>query len=301
MHGRIILLLVAATLAGCAGSDSNDDEFPDLGGEVTDSTGLIRGVVVDAFINPIEGALIVVGGTDKETTSNADGAFVIDGLDPDSYILSISRAGYSPVQSSTNVEAGVAKPPLVRVQMTAIEVIPPTATTLKFEGHITCTFTGVFVTFAACGADSATGDRFLSRFDVLDYPDHIQAELQWTSTQQTGAGLQLWVYDDTTSAPLKDVGTSPLVISEPRDFWENGTGGAKEGSSAFIEPGTQFGFRVFADGADGSNQCELGIPFCVGGAGMAVDQPYELWVTIFERMSPDEGWMFVNDGEHPIE
>lgn len=74
-------------LAGCSQGGSPDEadvNLPDLGLEATATTGLIRGVVVDEAIRPIEGAKISLqaGSASQETTTTPEGAFGFDGLEP---------------------------------------------------------------------------------------------------------------------------------------------------------------------------------------------------------------------------
>src|SRR5688572_18477641 len=89
-------LLACALLAGCSGGggakgedglDSLDD-FDDL--EATDTTGVLRGVVVDASVRPLAGVDVTAtgpGGQLTGTTSEA-GAFGFDRLEPGTYFVS---------------------------------------------------------------------------------------------------------------------------------------------------------------------------------------------------------------------
>jgi len=71
-------LLVLVALSGCSGGGSPDplegagEEAPEL--EVTDTTGGIRGIVVDQSIVPVTGAKVVLSGG-RNTTTDEEGLF----------------------------------------------------------------------------------------------------------------------------------------------------------------------------------------------------------------------------------
>lgn len=55
----------------------------------------IRGVVENEKKQPIQGALVVVDGTEKSTTTDASGKYLISGLKPATYRVTISMLGYT--------------------------------------------------------------------------------------------------------------------------------------------------------------------------------------------------------------
>src|SRR5688572_21410353 len=92
-----LLLLAATALAGCSGDASPKDRepavpdgaFDGLNVKPTDETGIVRGVVVDEAIAPLEAAKVTLQGPggSQETETNALGAFGFDGLEPGTYFV----------------------------------------------------------------------------------------------------------------------------------------------------------------------------------------------------------------------
>src|SRR5688500_16195818 len=118
-------LLAVSLLAGCSspsgGSPSEDGPtFDDLGLQATSSTGVIRGVVVDDAIRPIAGAKVtLLGEAPKDAVTTDQGTFGFDGLPAATYFLKVHKVGFADAQQSADVVAGVADPPIVKVQLLA--------------------------------------------------------------------------------------------------------------------------------------------------------------------------------------
>ena len=72
---RLAWCLVALFVAGCAESSAPALEPVDDGLVATPTTGIIRGVVVDPAVVPVQGATVDLIGTGLATTTDADGAF----------------------------------------------------------------------------------------------------------------------------------------------------------------------------------------------------------------------------------
>lgn len=207
-----VLLILAATLAGCSGGAGSppapDDGAPDaaaLGLEATPTTGLVRGVVVDDAIRPVAGAVVSLAGDQAgEATTGDDGAFGFDGLQPGTYILRAHKLGFLDAQASAEVVAGEADPPAVKIQLLADVASLPYNQVQVHEGFIECT-TNVVV---LCGAPNTLEEQFLcpamdvctgpvtnDRFTFTLYyaPDLalVQSELSWQSTQAVSPALTL--------------------------------------------------------------------------------------------------------------
>lgn len=150
----ITIALLTVMLAGCA-EDAGPSEGPD--GEepgtvtATDTTGGIRGVVVDSAIVPIMGATVIVQNTGDSTETDENGNFVISGLEPGSHFLSVSHPLYDEVQQGVEVEAGVAEPAPVKIQLTRVVLLDPYVETLAFKGFIFCSMNVVGAYAEECG------------------------------------------------------------------------------------------------------------------------------------------------------
>ena len=141
MRSGVVATVVALLLAGCAEGGQpvdDDEEFDDLQFEATDTTGVIRGVVIDDTITPIVGAKVAVTGQDLETESDDQGRFGFEDLEAGTYFLEISKPGFGKVQQSTDVQAGVAAPPVLKILMQKIPGSDPFVVGQLYTGYMSC-------------------------------------------------------------------------------------------------------------------------------------------------------------------
>lgn len=145
-----LLLLSTLALAGCsAGGDTPEEQAADdLAGdapevEVTETTGGIRGVVVDEAVRPIKGARVEVTGTDKAFTTDESGLFAFSGLEEGTYFVKASHPLYGAVQQEAEVRAGVADPKPLKFLLPRVIEETPFVETLKYEGFIVCSTNAV--------------------------------------------------------------------------------------------------------------------------------------------------------------
>ena len=84
-------------------------------------TGAIYGILTDTEMNddPLPFANVLIKGTTKGTTSDFDGLYELDNIEPGTYTLVFSFLGYKTVELSVEVEAG--KDVEVNVPMSATE------------------------------------------------------------------------------------------------------------------------------------------------------------------------------------
>src|SRR5688572_25608227 len=101
MTRRTLAMALMLFLAGCSGSaDSDDADQPPAPGDdafkglvATDTTGVIRGIVVDQTIRPLGGALVETTVPEKgkvSATSLEDGSFGFDKLPEGTYFLRVT-------------------------------------------------------------------------------------------------------------------------------------------------------------------------------------------------------------------
>ncbi len=129
------LPMLALALAGCSGGGGDDG--PQL--DVTDTTGGIRGVVVDLAVTPVEGATVALN-TGATATTAADGLFTFTGLAPGEYFLTTQKIGYIGSQATALVVAGIPDPPIVKVVLERIVGFNPYVETFKMAGFYECAF-----------------------------------------------------------------------------------------------------------------------------------------------------------------
>ncbi len=292
-------LLLATLVSGCTNdpTTSGDDgpapaAFNDV--VVTSTTGAIRGVVVTQAIVPIEGALVVLAGG-KNQTSDADGAFVFNGLEPGDYFLTVSKVGYLTVQASAVVVAGKADPAVTKVTLLLdASAFRPFVQEYVFDGFIQCSFTLVAVAFAACSAANIfvpiTDDRFGVTYDMTQRPTWLQTEMVWQSTQAAGSEMSLqysWGCD-TNGGFLCDHGVggvSPLLLIANATAIDEINGGDYNGTGLFV--------RSFNRGLRESDPDIPGYGSAPGGGlGMTLNQRFTYYSHFFYGYEPTAGWRF---------
>ncbi|MEK6976416.1 MAG: carboxypeptidase-like regulatory domain-containing protein [Candidatus Thermoplasmatota archaeon] len=269
-----LALLLTAILAGCsadpspANSAQEPEAFEDV--EVTDTTGAIRGYVVNEAIVPIADVVVRLTGGANQTT-DAEGAFVFNGLEPGDYFVSASKLGYTTQQASATVVAGE-EPPITKIMLPADKNSAPFATQQTWDGFIMCAF---MVANGNLGAQACgpLDDRFIHWFAMdSGIPTYVQAEMVWTSTQALGNALDLEFYDGGTWHFKVVNGESPLVINATKDeiieWWD-----ANE---------TLLPMRVWPSGAE--------------AVSVAYNQQFTVYMTMFYNITPRQGWTMIEDG-----
>lgn len=299
----MVALLAATALAGCsddpAPADDDEPAFEDLDLQSTDTTGIIRGVVIDDAIVPVEGVTVHLVGQDKQATTTADGLFGFDNLDEGTYFLEMTKPGYAKVQQSADVVAGVADPAIVKVLMQRLPGTEPYMNQVQFTGYVGCSVAMWVVERNLC---SAAGDP--DRGQVIDFgdakmPDTLQTELVWDYTQVIGERLTIIEYAITEQGAQRigNVwGLSPQICRVgPEAPCDNGdgTGGGGTGLNETNFDG-RVEMRVFASCFNGC------IPGTAVGPGLVLQQEYDQIGTAFYNFQPTEGWTFINDGAHPL-
>jgi hypothetical protein len=303
-------LLVAALLAGCSDSpaaadDPSDADFTDLDLAASETTGILRGVVVDDAIRPVAGVEIALSGpTPGNTTTTADGLFGFDGLAPGDYFVQASKAGFQSTQQSAQVVAGIADPPIVKVLLAIDPTTAPYVSTLIFEGFIECS--GSFVAFglAVCSTAGLPNDRFIQTYTLDRPPQWVQSEMSWESTQAVSPELDL-VFSAPGEGVLLDNyaeqwGPSPLLVTANETLAaERGLGAGEDLMiRVFNQPveGTESGDPV--EGDDCIDRPALG--GCTTGVGVTLQQQFTIITNVFYGFTPNDAWLYAADGPHPL-
>ncbi len=314
MRFLVACSIILVALAGCADASEpeQEDEFDNFEPvEVDDDKGVIRGVVVDGALNPIPEATIAIRNLELETTSNEEGLFQFVDLDGGAYFLDVTKPGYAPIQTSTTVEPGVAKPPIVRVQIDIVPGLIPTAQTVFYEAFISCGFKTGFIVWDAyyCDPTGALGmagrDDSEVTFDAgrEDAPSHFQSEILWNANQPLSSGLVTIQCNRDNAACGSGTGSdricnirgeSPLICRVNNNIASADIGGGGNN------------FTTLRDGAGWTPTYTIGLfsncaVQCVSGSlgvGLAVDQEVSFYVTLFYNHIPEEDWAFITDGEY---
>lgn len=305
--GLLGLALVLIAFAGCAEdaapAPADEPAFDELEVKATKDTGVIRGVVVDTSIVPIEGAKITIKSNDLSATSNANGAFVFEGLAPGAYFLEATKLGFASVQQGVDVVAAVDDPPVVKFQLQPDATTTPFVQPMVYEAYIQCSESVILV-----GYSGGCQNDFLVNYgpDILGRtPDFAQSEMVWESTQPAGDWMTL-LYSAPGEGVLLDnyqdvEGPSPQLVMANRTLMES-YGVIDEYPlqvrvfNSGIE-GTDIG-RDYGDPVDGDNCIERPVlGGCTAGLGATIDQQISVFTHAFFNFLPEEGWRFTVDGE----
>lgn len=313
----LVALLLATAFAGCADStepvDDIEEKFEDLDTKATADTGVIRGVVIDETITPLEGATVAVVGTEKSATTDANGIFAFVGLAPGTYFLQISKVGYNATQTSVAVVAGVDRPPIVKVNLPRDPSNAPYISTLEFQGIIQCSIRASVVGYPLC---SALGiDEDFQRYYTADrVPSWIQSDMLWETTQTLGDEMSVSITClNDPSCPDGQVVLARHEAVSPLQITVNQTTAEQYN----IGQGNDIWLRVFVHWLPETDPPEddvydtagidcvewngvLGLTGCIrfGGVGLAVDQRFSVFTNIFYGFEPEPGWSFIDDGAH---
>jgi hypothetical protein len=308
----LALALLAPLLAGCAGKDHPAE--PAL--QATPTTGILRGVVVDAAIRPLKGVHVAVPQADGSTlnsTTGDDGGFAFGDLPPGAYVVRAHKLGYLDASLAANVTAGVAEPEAVRLQMLDDVLNAPAVESFVFDGFLQCSFTAVAARVAACNPSEAaqplcntpvpvctgpvsnvTADQFMAVHSVSRQSVRfLQSELVWEPTSSLAESLRAIPGSRSPAdGKINDYrpfdGPSPLVM--PMD------GGVAQG--LMIGNGKDLVVRVFSGYVNGTNPpaCLPNPVGCPWGVGAVVQQRFQLFTHVFYGYQPPEGWQFGRDG-----
>lgn len=305
--GLMAMALLAVAWAGCAeegtSTELEDEAFNELDAKATEDTGVIRGVVVDPSITPIEGVTLSILNDDRSTLSNENGAFVFTGLAPGSYFISAEKAGFSSVQQGVDVVAAVDNPPVIKMQLQPDASTAPHVSTMVYEAYIQCSESLLLVGYSGgCENDFL---RSYAADELGRTPDFAQSEMIWESTQPAGDWMTL-VYSAPGDGVLlhnyqDEEGPSPQVVRANRTLMEeNGVIGEYPLQLRIFNSGiegTDIG-RDYGDPVDGDDCIERpGLGGCATGLGATIDQQISVFTHAFFNMLPEEGWQFSVDGE----
>ena len=308
MRAATLLAVSALLVAGCTvepkpESEAESLDFASIDLEASDTTGILRGVVVDEAIRPLAGALIALQGSDpRNQTTRDDGLFGFDGLEPGTYFFTVTRLGYRTIQQSADVVAGEQQPKAVKVVLVADPAAAPFVEAQVYEGYIECT-TSVLVLCGAPGlltGQQLTNDRFTWDQYFTNNATHIQAEMVWESTQAVSPELYFEMevlHGDCERAEGSQVssflngtrGPSPIYATvnqtEIRD-WDLGQ----------VCP---IYMSLFSGGVPGAPCGDADPTGTAPGwcAGATLQQRFTMYFHSFYNFMPNPGWRFTVDGQ----
>ena len=324
------LLLLAPLLSGCTGSSGggdgsggtdgrgrdgaiDDSKVPT--GHVTATTGAVRGVVVDPAIVPVAGANVTLETpTGKRSqTSDATGRFIFSDVEPGSHFLGVVHFLFQPYETTVEVMANVADPPVVHVEMTPLYSQKPYSTQVSWEGFFECSQAGASVTYSSsnCAADPCPaylGPATCNTLPTSQMNNVTSQQREWHS--DVGPGWKTLVFDVSwegggqfsTSTNMGIVVSTYKPERDPAHWFAEETGsspitlrlenGTEHKSASGVEP------TIIPD--EGMSRMSYFVsvrqpddpPFA---PGLAVNQAFKVIHTQFYHAAPPEGWSATKD------
>lgn len=335
----LLFVIPSLALAGCsqdpAGSDGTGDDVPtnfeDFELQASETTGILRGVVIDEAIRPLGGVLVVVmkpGGGNLTMETEDDGLFGFDGLEAGTYFLTASKATYVGTQVSAEVVAGEDSPDAIKVLLAADPAFAPYVQPYHMDGYMECSRRPMF--FAQqCDLPGGQTQEVNEDYDLGTVaPQFIQSEMTWDSTQAVGDELSLAIRclpgdvtdpagkcPDGTQGIVRAEGVSPLVAPINRTLIEQwalgGPGGNPLSINLFVfgrsdldvwdeetidnaqKPVT--GKPCMEWGLVGQVAFGFGPGTCMRatGPGLVLNQKIDVYTHVFYGYEPPAGWSFV--------
>ncbi len=306
-------LLVAALVAGCTddtapAAEEEPLEFPEL--EVTETTGAIRGIVIDETVRPIAGATVTLTGPGISTTSDEMGRFGFSNVEAGPHFLRVEHALHQAAQTSVDVVAGVNNPSPIKLLMVRLFEQDPYVANHKFDGFFECSQAGLLIIYSSsnCVTDytrAATGPPGLAQ--PLDNVTNQARE--WHADVSAGwAALTFeMVWEPSSSGTSGFMG---LVVSTYKPDREGTHWFANVGSSSplWLQINATEEHPT-ASGVEPSQIPEEGIQDMSFFASVrqdnwpvpavAVEQDFQLFLTMFHYLPPPPGWSFVNGDPLP--
>ncbi|MHB1262254.1 MAG: carboxypeptidase-like regulatory domain-containing protein [Thermoplasmatota archaeon] len=304
MHRLLAVpLLVLVALAGCAGSNNDPladagDDAPEL--EVTETTGGIRGIVVDQSIVPVQGSKVTLSGG-QNTTSDAEGLFRFTGLEPGDYFVSVSKPGYSAVQQAASVVAGVADPPLVKVLLTRLTTAQPYLDFYKLDGFYECGFAAPVIT-DSCDFGWRTGYDAVN--ETGNQPPVIpRSPTAFSNTQFIDVPADTWSIIQ--EAFWTDDAVASMMVSLDETPIDNACDCSPSYMSAVMAQPTYSRLDTF-DEKTGETEAPAGVTAAARGFLPFGDPQYALnfrfvvITSLFHNYPAPESWTFETKDQYPV-
>ena len=279
LAAALVGAILAVLLSGCSNGggkpDINAIELQEVDNSLTQ--GSISGVVVDEAIRVIPGANVSLLGKQRSTLTDEDGLFVFDALDPGLYTLSVApipdgERRFFGIQTTADVVAG---------QTAKVRIVMPTDTTVQ-PYSVTLTFDGFF----------QVGSGYID--EVLTLAVYNQTVGPVTTPSPTCTCLWGFSSDDQVQTFVVDLTFEESVERPAPQFWaflleaqgenndiwfcyEAPPCNAHIPGANFTPEARNFTVEVWSD------------PIWV-----TVNQPFQLFVTMFYAAPAPEGWSFLD-------
>lgn len=271
MRVWLATLLVVATLAGCADSASpRDDGAPPSGflaAGSDDLTGGISGVVVDGNVVPIAGATVTLQSSTAQSVTDAEGRFAFDKLEPGVYFLDINATKFLATQQSAQVVAG--ETVKIKVSLLADPTPDPYHETFPFKGQINFHATVAWAqlewmldTYAGVNTPAC---NCVFTFEPSGKPQGHLYEAVWKEGTEDPRGPSSYYWSYAVPEPYQELfGYAPSPI-----------------------------YKTWGEDAFPTESEELKVMLLGDEDWIAVDQQFEIFLTLWYNSEVPDGWSVV--------
>ncbi len=273
MRLRVLAIAVVAMLAGCSEAPVELEQEPPTfkDAKATDTTGAIKGVVVNDTIVPVNGATVSLN-TGETFETGPDGAFVFNDLAPGVYFVTARAPNHGEAQTSADVVAGSAGDSLrLMIPFTP----PPVPTVQELTYKFVTSAAGWVVGVGGIVFTDLVGEgHFANNFEIAANSSWVQGELVWTPQQPGATEMRIDSTLGNGEWSQRQVRAGPSALLA---IWDDETIATKDTMN--------LGSSIWAYSAGN------GIP-----AGLVVTQEAEWFVHSFQHWTPPSDWRFTEDG-----
>jgi hypothetical protein len=271
VKGQVLAILLALLLAGCAGKGSGPAESTP-----TEATGVLKGVVVDAGIRPVAGALAELS-TGANTPTDDGGNFVFPPMAPGTYVLRVHHPDFAQAESPLTISPGVTTE--AKVTLVPLRSPVPLHLTQAFKGRIEAGL-GILNDVGQTVLDALGEPNCKCSFNMVADVGLRAALLEavWKDSVDPGPyGKTIYSWNvDTGQGKAHGAGNSPLYkVLVPKDF-AAATGGDAQGHLESFNGTSNLHITLYPD-----------------QTWPAIQQEYDLYITLWFNGLPPEGWTFV--------
>lgn len=261
-------LLLAAALAGC----TSGGEAPAL---ATVAMGRIHGVVTDAGLHPLAGAAVRVDGTELAAATDATGAFAFDVPEGEYLVLATAEGHRGTAQRAT---ALASSPAALSFALAPVPTERPSVEVSEGQGLLSCRALveqGPERQEVSCGANDPN-ERPALAFPLGEAHglEGVVVELSWTPSSAAASRMLL-----TVSA----AGEEPVAIGHAE-----GAGHATLTLPArVLEPVLAAGGELVVSASPAGSLFDEEATL---DAGVAMQQPFAVYVSVFRHAAPPAGY-----------
>lgn len=286
-------LFLLTALSGCITSDdapqldeAEEDTAPEA--KATASLGSLEGQVVSKDLLQLEGAqvtLIKAEQTIKEATTDEDGNYVMNKLEPGDYFVRIGAETYKTATKPVTITANeVAEVNIVLPALSDAEQGVPTVETRTMKGFYSCGFATVVVAWATCSTLGDPNNKFLFEHELYPGAQEVVVGMTWDpvggvsgtefSINMEKEGCGVTCGDNQTYYEL--AGPPDLVFSVDDEYLDSLTDPAFDEALKLrsIEDNMTFQFRVFPAYTE---------------ANVVYQQPFSIYIEVYYFQDAPEG------------